>query len=194
MAKIYTKSGDDGTTSLAGGTRVQKSDALVDAYGTCDELNCFIGVVIAEIYERSAPDAEDREIIDWLTEIQNTLFEVGGILATEKSRRDTSSKSRTGHILSQTKNIEKQIDKLSVQLEPLQQFILPNGHRLIATLHVCRAVARRCERKIAVALQNDDSLLALLQYTNRLSDLFFVLARIYHRKDRIIVNNYQSVK
>lgn len=171
MAKIYTKTGDGGETSLVGGSRITKSDFLLEVYGTCDELNAHIGVLIAEVE------------VPFLTEIQEELFVVGGILATPKEKIEKI----WGDIFRDSfiEKIEKEIDLLSEILDPLPHFLLPQGARAIAQAHVCRTVCRNFERKIAAICEVNPSLITLLKLANRLSDYFFILARYLHKKNNI---------
>ena len=168
MSKIYTKTGDTGTTSLVGGARINKSDAILDIYGACDELNAHIGALIAE------------ENIPFLTEIQEKLFVMGGILATPKEHYEKYwEKVSWDAFLEQ---IEKEIDTMDELLPPLQSFLIPQGSRAIAQAHICRTVCRKLERKISHFCDENHSFLALLKITNRLSDYFFILARFLHKK------------
>jgi len=168
MNKIYTKAGDTGTTALVGGNRVSKSDAIIDAYGTCDELNAHVGALIAE------------ENIPFLTEIQEKLFIIGGILATPIDKYEQYWKEVSWEAFLFT--IEKEIDTMEETLSPLHSFLLPQGSRAIAQVHICRTVCRRLERKIAPFCSKNDTFLNILQIVNRLADYFFVLARFFHKE------------
>jgi cob(I)alamin adenosyltransferase len=166
--KIYTKTGDKGETSLFGGERVSKNSDRIEAYGTVDELNSFIGLAIIEV--------KDISVKELLTKIQNQLFVLGSDLATP--RNGETDNARIGRITPKFyEEIEKAIDYYDAQLEVLKNFILPGGSKSASLLHVCRTVSRRAERK-AVAL-NDRVKLGdnIIIFLNRLSDLFFVLAR-----------------
>jgi len=168
MSKIYTKTGDAGTTSLVGGDRVPKSEAILDVYGTCDELNAQIGALLAE------------ENLSFLTEIQKNLFIIGGILATPTAKYAQYWKEISHeHFLTQ---IEQEIDKMDENLPPLHSFLLPQGSRAIAQAHICRTICRKLERKMAYFCTENESFLVLLQIVNRLSDYFFVLARGLHKR------------
>lgn len=164
--KIYTKTGDQGETSLFGGGRVRKNHARVEAFGAIDELNAALGVAL------SAGPAEP--IDHWLREIQQHLFHLGSDLATPL---DAKSKRIPRIGQSQVYWLEETIDRMTEQLEPLRNFILPGGTPVAAQLHVARTVCRRAERQI-VALQaaSETNALALV-YINRLSDWLFTLAR-----------------
>jgi len=168
MSKIYTKTGDSGTTSLVGGSKIHKSEAILDVYGTCDELNAHIGALIAE------------ENMPFLTEIQEKLFIIGGILATPAEKYEQYWKE-ISHESFLTK-IEIEIDEMDEALPPLSSFLLPQGSRAIAQAHICRTVCRKLERKISHFCTDNESFLILLQITNRLADYFFVLARFLHKK------------
>jgi len=171
MSKIYTQTGDAGTTSLIGGKRISKSEIILDVYGTCDELNAHIGALIAE------------ENIPFLTEIQEKLFVIGGILATPKDKYEQYWKAVSWDIFLET--IETEIDKMDKMLEPLHSFLLPQGSRAIAQAHICRTVCRKLERKISLSCPQNEYLLTLIPVVNRLADYFFILARFLHKKFEI---------
>ena len=169
LNKIYTRTGDDGTTGLVRGPRRSKADLRVDAYGTVDELNSLIGM--ARTGTQSMP-----KIDTILARIQNDLFDLGSDLATpgadapdEKSLRVTPP---------QTDWLEKQIDHLNDGLEPLTSFVLPGGTPLAAEMHIARTVARRAERLVVALAAEEEVNAEALRYINRLSDLLFVLARV----------------
>jgi len=168
MSKIYTKTGDNGTTSLVGGNRVHKSDAILDVYGTCDELNAHIGALIAE------------EDIPFLTQIQEKLFTLGGILATPTCQYEQYWKEVSWD--SFLSKIEQEIDGMAESLPALQFFLLPQGSMAIAQAHICRTICRKLERKIAHFTLENTSFSDLLKMVNRLSDYFFILARFFHKK------------
>ncbi len=167
MGKIYTKTGDDGTTGLVGGTRVKKFDARLEAYGTIDELNAAVGVI------RSC-DIPDT-ISSVLIEIQNRLFNIGSRLASdEKGDKITEKLSITeAHIAF----LEKAIDEIEKDLPKLRQFILPGGDLASAYCHVARTVCRRAERRILAFADSGTIQPEIVKYINRLSDFLFVLAR-----------------
>jgi len=163
-SKIYTKTGDNGTTSLVGGARVAKNHIRLEAYGTIDELNSFLGLLRAQEI-----DATDKENI---LKIQNDLFILGGVLATtdEKYLHKNISKE-------QIQFIENQIDIIDGKLPPLRNFVIPSGFQPAAICHVCRTVCRRAER-IICTLSDTAKIPDLIGiYINRLSDYLFVLAR-----------------
>lgn len=166
--KIYTKTGDCGQTSLVGGQRVSKCCERLESYGTVDELNSHIGVLITY-----AKDEQDKA---FMTDIQGKLFVVGGYLATDNSQREV----REGNIVEpeMIEAVEREIDRIDSLLPPIKLFILPGGTRAASYAHVCRTVARRAERCILRLAEAgavvDENVLA---YVNRLSDYFFILAR-----------------
>ncbi len=166
--KIYTKTGDKGETGLFGGGRVPKNSPRIDTYGTIDELNSFIGLAAAEV--------ETEEIKELLIKIQSRLFTVGSDLATpltEKNEKPGIARVPEDFYV----DLENAIDNIEEKLEPLKNFILPGGSKGAALLHICRSVSRRAERK-AVALKNSEKINNnIIIFLNRLSDLFFVLAR-----------------
>jgi cob(I)alamin adenosyltransferase len=165
--KIYTKTGDKGQTSLVGGTRVSKADPRLDAYGTVDELNAAIGLLIAGI--------DDDATANFLQEIQSRLFDLGAILATDQTK--TGAKTSDNVFDSCVQNIEKEIDDMTAELPQLNRFVLPGGNEAAARCHLCRTIARRAERRMweshALYPIADDCFI----FVNRLSDFFFVLAR-----------------
>jgi len=180
MPKIYTRTGDDGTTALIGGTRVGKDSPCIKAFGTVDELNGLIGLATAQ-----GAAAELRPI---LREIQRDLFELGADLAVDPAAptNTPSSRIQPRHI----ERLEKSIDELTLALTPLTHFILPGGSTTASVFHLARAVCRRAERRV-VALQRASSpdiqekYLPFIQYLNRLSDLLFIMARFQNHKDNV---------
>ncbi|RSD24069.1 cob(I)yrinic acid a,c-diamide adenosyltransferase [Mesobacillus subterraneus] len=166
--KIYTKTGDKGTTSLIYGTRVSKNDARVEAYGTCDETNSMIGLALSYLNGEYFDGKEEMQAI--FHKIQTVLFHVGAELATPAGKE-------VKWIFEQKdiEDLEKTIDTWDASLPPLTNFILPGGSQVGAALHVARTVARRAERQ-AVGLGEEVNPL-VLTYLNRLSDFLFVAAR-----------------
>ena len=164
--KIYTKTGDDGTTGLIGGTRVSKSDARIDCYGTVDELNSILGL---------AAVVSDAPLLAQLREIQAELFVIGSHLATpEQGRQKAALPPLTDEMISR---LETQIDATEVTLAPLRNFVLPGGSDLAARLHLARTVCRRAER-LLVGYSTGHTIPPLtVTYLNRLSDWLFVQAR-----------------
>jgi cob(I)alamin adenosyltransferase len=165
--KLYTKSGDKGETGLIGGTRVPKNDVRIEAYGTVDELNSFIGLLTT--YQIPEPE------VDFLRHIQNNLFIIGSHLATDTSKVELKKAS----ILKPESidQIEKEIDRLVEMLPELKSFILPGGSESGALSHICRTISRRAERRLfdMNKVHPIDNL--ILVYFNRLSDYFFALSR-----------------
>ena len=175
LNKIYTKTGDDGTTGLASGERVQKSSLRVAAYGTVDETNAVVGVA------RLSLDAgnQDHTKVDWmLLRIQNDLFDLGADLATPDRGKPLPYPPLrvTEH---QVTRLENEIDELNAALKPLRSFVLPGGCKAGAALHVARTVSRRAERLIVELSQLPDEAVseAALKFVNRLSDFLFVAGR-----------------
>jgi len=167
--KIYTKTGDDGTTGLQGGRRILKSDFRIMAYGAVDEINSCLGVTLSH--------SLDDDIKDLLTRIQNELFVAGSDLSNpnldNKKNRVTESM-----IL----NLEKNIDKFEEELAPLANFILPGGHKTASYIHLARTITRRAETQV-IALAKQEQINPICQkYLNRLSDLLFVLARTVNKR------------
>jgi len=172
LVKIYTKTGDDGTTGLIGGKRIKKSNPRITAYGAIDELNAAIGIILA-----SKLDSDIRKL---LIQIQNNLFIVGADLAnpdlTNNSNRVTTD---------MTTFLEVQIDKLENDLPSITYFILPGGNLVASQVHLARAICRRAEVKI-VELSGIDKINKNCQiYINRLSDLLFVVARTINKRKKI---------
>lgn len=163
--KIYTKTGDKGTTGLFGGARVSKDDIRLEAYGTVDECNAFVGHL--------ADHVTDKESKDFLTLIQNKLFVVGSILATDADKPEL----RMAFDAKIIEDIEKEIDRMQETLEPLMNFILPSGHPTVSLCHLARTVARRAERRAVTLGEEVSHDLDILIFLNRLSDYFFVLGR-----------------
>lgn len=164
--KIYTKTGDKGETSLLGGKRVSKDDIRIEAYGTVDELNSHIGVLISEL--------SDTEMIEQLTKIQSLLFTIGSYLASESADHPSLPKLDNSFVT----DLETAIDQMDKKLEPMKSFILPSGSKSIAQSHVCRTVCRRAERRIIGAEINSEDSKLIIMIVNRLSDYFFVLGRM----------------
>jgi cob(I)alamin adenosyltransferase len=164
--KIYTKTGDQGQTSLLGGTRVLKSHDRIEVYGTIDELNSYIGLV-----RDQEVNASRREI---LKEIQDRLFTIGASLAADPEK---TTKKLPDLLEADVKLLEDAIDDMSVSLPELQYFILPGGHQSVSFCHVARCVCRRAER-LAISLRQQSLVAELvIIYLNRLSDYLFVLCR-----------------
>ncbi|TCR89827.1 cob(I)yrinic acid a,c-diamide adenosyltransferase [Rhizobium sp. BK376] len=171
LNKIYTKTGDDGTTGLVAGPRRLKHDLRVESYGTIDETNSVIGV--ARLHTSAMPDLDAM-----LAAIQNDLFDLGADLSTPETD-EPAAYEPLRIVESQVERLERDIDTLNAELKPLTSFILPGGSPAAAHLHLARTVARRAER-LMVALSRTDGervSAAALKYVNRLSDFLFVAAR-----------------
>jgi cob(I)alamin adenosyltransferase len=172
--KVYTKTGDQGKTSLVGGQRVSKDDVRIDAYGTVDELNAFVGSLTRSVLEE-LPESDDRAwFLGVLNRIQHELFNLGSILATLP--RDVHPKQpqiREQDIA----RLEADIDRCNAQLAPLRSFVLPGGSRANTDLHICRTVCRRAERGLTTLEHRAEVPGEALRYLNRLSDGFFVWSR-----------------
>ena len=170
LNKIYTKTGDAGDTSLGNGARVAKHSLRVVAYGTVDETNATVG--LARIH---ADDGLDEK----LSRIQNDLFDLGADLCRPGMEKDAEAEYPPLRIVaSQVTRLEKEIDAMNAALEPLRSFILPGGSPLAAHLHLCRTVSRRAERLTVELATMEEVNEAAVTYLNRLSDWFFVAARI----------------
>ena len=171
--KIYTKTGDLGKTSLIGGQRVNKNCDRLNAYGTIDELNSFLGLL------RSKTQNNDyKEVI---LEIQNTLFAIGAHLATDKKQTEVGEYAKIRE--EKITFLENKIDAIQNILPPLTNFIIYGDNELSALCHCCRAIARRAERDIVTVNQTDNIDIEVIIYMNRLSDFLFVLARLYAKKE-----------
>ncbi len=168
---IYTRTGDRGKTSLFGGQRVLKSDLRVDTYGTIDELNSLVGIVVATIETRHIKLAKELE------KIQHDLFDIGSYLANPASPPIKRLEERITEF-------EKAIDAMTSQMPELHNFILPGGGRVGASLHQARTVCRRSERRLVALMQQADLDQYVVTYINRLSDLLFTMARFVNHKEK----------
>ena len=174
ITRVYTRSGDRGETSLVGGKRVTKDSLRVEAYGALDELNSIVG--LARVFnEEDRAASPGHEFLDGvLCQIQDELFDLGSELATPPECF-TEGMYRVGD--PEVKRLEKLMDHCQKNLEPLKSFVLPGGGRVGAYLHQCRTVCRRMERDVLRLSRSEEVNPKLVKYVNRLSDLFFVLAR-----------------
>jgi cob(I)alamin adenosyltransferase len=172
--KIYTRTGDRGDTSLFGGQRVPKDALRIEAYGTVDELNSVLGIVLA--------DSPDPEIGRVLTHVQNELFDLGADLATPRS---VARKNIRRLDPKDSNPLERVIDQLEPRLKSLRSFILPGGSPVAARLHFARTVCRRAERCVVRLSRHEDIGEGITMYLNRLSDLLFVLARFANARAKV---------
>jgi cob(I)alamin adenosyltransferase len=174
LSKIYTKGGDQGQTSLVGGQRVPKDSLRIEAYGTIDELNAVLGLVLRANAEEAAPEDARARISAMLTRVQNELFNLGSLLATlpeDLSPKQPRIEDR--HI----EALEKEIDALNENLPPLRSFTLPSGGWTSSYLHLARTVCRRAERRLVTLAAQEPTDGEAVKYLNRLSDALYVLGR-----------------
>lgn len=178
--RIYTKAGDQGETGLIGGVRVPKDDVRVEAYGTVDELNSALGVVRAHL--------TDSELTSLLLTIQSTLFDMGAELACPPERAAQFAVLSDDHV----QELERMIDRLEEDLEPLREFILPGGDAAAAFYHLARSVCRRAERRVVTLSRHFPVREVIIHYLNRLSDLLFVMARTANRHTGVEDNRWKQ--
>jgi len=171
--KIYTKTGDDGTTGLFSGKRIPKSSSYLSAYGTVDELNAVLGL--------AASVCSSDEIRNLLQQIQGDLHGIGADLATPKDSKNKVARTEEASV----QHLEEAIDRFEKELSPLKQFILPGGSELAARLHFARTVARRAEREVFSHSEREEINQIVVKYLNRLSDLLFVMARVANRRGKV---------
>ncbi|MDD2435945.1 MAG: cob(I)yrinic acid a,c-diamide adenosyltransferase [Massilibacteroides sp.] len=164
---VYTRTGDKGTTALVGGKRVSKTDPRIESYGTIDELNSFIGLLMVEI--------KDTEDLSFLKFVQHKLFNIGSYLATDRENTELCIESQVTD--ENIARIEKEIDRVDGGLPRMTNFVLPGGSKSTALAHICRTVCRRAERCIYVLAEKTEIEKNVLIFVNRLSDYLFVLAR-----------------
>ncbi len=168
LSRIYTRTGDDGTTGLGDGSRIPKDDARVEAFGTVDEANCAVGLVLAV-------DGLPEDIVACLTRVQHDLFDLGGELCIPGYSAITA-----GYVA----RLERELDGFNEDLPPLKDFILPGGGPAAAACHLARTVTRRAERRVWTLARRDALNPEAARYLNRLSDLLFVLARVIARHEQ----------
>ncbi|MBM3896779.1 MAG: cob(I)yrinic acid a,c-diamide adenosyltransferase [Thaumarchaeota archaeon] len=168
--KIYTKTGDDGTTGLQGGSRISKSNPRIVAYGAVDEINSSLGIVLSNTL--------DDDIKELLTKIQNDLFVVGSDLSNADM---TVTKNRITSKM--VEHLEEKIDQLEKELTPITKFILPGGHKIASQVHFARTVTRRAETAVITLSEKENVNVECKKYLNRLSDLLFVLARVINKRN-----------
>jgi cob(I)alamin adenosyltransferase len=164
-SNVYTKTGDSGKTSLVGGTRVPKTHVRLEAYGTVDELNSFVGLLVSEVKEEA--------LLGDLAFIQHKLFSVGGYLASEEDVAKNIPSITESDIL----RLESEMDRLDGLIPKLNRFVLPGGSEAAARAHICRTICRRAERRIYEVSLEYPIEGEIFKFINRLSDFFFVLAR-----------------
>lgn len=174
LNRIYTKRGDKGETRLVGGRRVPKDDARVEAYGSVDELNAFVGLARVSAQEAAREQPQLARLSRILLRVEQELFNLGSLLATDPEdlgpRQPRIGAAEVGRL-------ESEIDEMNAELEALSSFTLPGGCRLNAELHLCRTVCRRAERRVVALNRSAEAAPAALEYLNRLSDAFFVWSR-----------------
>ncbi|MGQ0606645.1 MAG: cob(I)yrinic acid a,c-diamide adenosyltransferase [Candidatus Nitrosotenuis sp.] len=169
--KIYTKTGDDGTTGLQGGRRISKSDLRIQSYGAVDEINSVLGIILAHQL--------DSDIKDLLTLIQNELFVAGSDLS-DPNLANVKNRIAEPMIV----NLENHIDQFESELTPITNFILPGGHKVAAHLHLARTTTRRAETLLVELAKKEQLNPAVQKYLNRLSDLLFVMARLVNKRTK----------
>jgi cob(I)alamin adenosyltransferase len=174
ITRVYTRTGDKGTTALVGGKRVPKDSPRIAAYGTIDELNSILGLARVFNEERLAEGEKHRWLDEVFRRLQNQLFDLGSELATPPGA-DYEGMFRVGD--AEVKELETLMDRCQKDLAPLKSFVLPGGGRISGFLHQCRTVCRRAEREILALSRVEPIGEAPLRYVNRLSDVFFVLSR-----------------
>ena len=176
--KIYTKTGDHGDTSLYGGARVSKDDIRIEAYGTVDELNAYLGLV--------SDGCIEIQLESVLNEIQNRLFTIGSNLASDPNKNMITPDLIPADI----ELLETEIDKMDNELVPLKNFILPGGHQLVSFCHLARTVCRRAERRVVTLSHESDVNNQIIVYLNRLSDYLFTLSRFISHRLKIEERNW----
>lgn len=186
LNKIYTRTGDDGSTGLASGDRVAKHDIRIEAYGTVDEANAVLGLVMVALQAGNGkPSADEPDLAAIILRIQNDLFDLGADLATPEHPGDPEPEYPPLRIApEQVTRLEQEIDLLNGELQPLRSFVLPGGNEVAAYLHLARTISRRAERHMVALSHTDGEIIseAALQYINRLSDLLFVISRYVNDK------------
>ncbi len=170
--KIYTKTGDNGTTGIQNGTRVSKSESRIQAYGMIDEINSFLGIILSKL--------DEKDLENLITKIQNDLFVVGSDLS-NSDLKNTQNRVNDEMI----KTLEENIDKLEKKLSPITNFILPGGHEIAALVHVSRSITRRAETFVVSLSEKEIINNNCIIYLNRLSDLLFVIARTINQRKNV---------
>lgn len=174
LNRIYTRRGDDGSTSLVGGQRVSKDALRIECYGTIDELNAVVGMATVTLEELAGRRADVNRLLAILRRVQHELFNLGSILATLPEDVHPKQPRVTEGEIAQ---LEHEIDEMNGMLQPLRSFVLPGGCRINAELHLCRTVCRRAERLLVALSHHEQTPPEAMHYLNRLSDAFFVWSR-----------------
>jgi cob(I)alamin adenosyltransferase len=175
LSRIYTRTGDEGRTSLVGGQRVAKDAVRIEAYGTVDELNAAIGLALTSIPQGSPPL---QLMAARLSRVQHELFNLGSLLATEPNDLQPGQPVITPGDVTR---LEQEMDEANATMEPLRSFVLPGGCRLNAELHLCRTICRRAERRVVTLAAQQPTPPEAVHYLNRLSDALFVWSRLASR-------------
>ena len=170
--KIYTKTGDDGTTGIQNGARISKTDSRIQAYGMVDEINSFLGIILSKL--------DEKDLENLITKIQNDLFVVGSDLS-NPDLKNTQNRVNDEMI----KTLEENIDNLEKKLPPITNFILPGGHEIAALVHVSRSITRRAEIFVIFFSEKEKINNNCIIYLNRLSDLLFVIARTINQRKNV---------
>lgn len=170
--KIYTKTGDDGTTGIQNGARISKTDSRIQAYGMVDEINSFLGIILSKL--------DEKDLENLITKIQNDLFVVGSDLS-NPDLKNTQNRVNDEMI----KTLEENIDNLEKKLPPITKFILPGGHEIAALVHVSRSITRRAEIFVIFLSEKEKINNNCIIYLNRLSDLLFVIARTINQRKNV---------
>lgn len=179
LTRIYTRTGDDGTTALVGGERVDKDDPRIECYGTVDELNAVLGMVRDQNQRHGHDEATRAYLSALLQGVQQKLFDLGALLATREPERFPFLPALTA---ADVTALEQAIDTMNAELQPLKSFVLPGGGPIAAVLHLARTVCRRAERRTLALSRQEPVAPESIKYLNRLSDLLFVASRwIAHR-------------
>ena len=175
LNKIYTKTGDDGTTGLTNGSRVKKHDIRPEAYGTVDELNSVLGMIVSLYGSKSYPELSNDIMFNLIKRIQNDLFDLGADISNPFSKKTNGQELRI--VEQQVEFLENFIDNFNKNLKPLNSFVLPGGSIISSWFHVARTITRRAERNVSNLSDKEKINKYSLMYLNRLSDLLFVISR-----------------
>ena len=176
LNKIYTKTGDDGTTGLTNGSRVKKHDIRPEAYGTVDELNSVLGMIVSLYGSKSYPELSNDIMFNLVKRIQNDLFDLGADISNPFSKKTNGQELRI--VEQQVEFLENFIDNFNKNLKPLNSFVLPGGSIISSWFHVARTITRRAERNVSNLSDKEKINKYSLMYLNRLSDLLFVISRL----------------